>query len=785
MTTKSAHRTRASRRACAPGTNLPRRKITQALLRAIAAIALGSAATGIAAAAEEAAPVDPAAGASADLTSAPSKADKEVSSTSFDTITVTATKRSESIQKLPFSISAISDETMSNSGAQNFTDLISSVPSLGIFKTGSGRSQIILRGVNASNASEDDPQTQETVGLYVDDAPISVNGFNPEFGLFDLERVEVLRGPQGTLFGAGAMAGAIRLVTRKPVLDTVEGSVETSVGEIDHGGTSYDMRGVINVPLVANTAAMRISMYDDRFGGFIKNSTTGENNINRGDAVGGRIALRVVPTDSLTVDLSVWSHDATDHGRGLDETGDYTRAYQSPENSGQDYTLSNLTLTQELGWGSVVSVTSYLDMNVLNRWNLDKIYESTFPALGVANGPMASLADETHLNDFTQEIRAVSKDEGALKWLVGTYYHHRTRGYVNAFPDPGWDEATGLPSADFGAPPDYPFWGIQNVHIDETALFGEATYKIADFSLTAGLRAFDWKERHWQYQSGFFNGGATSNGMQRSKETGINPKFNIGYTIDENNEIYAQAAKGFRYGGVNQVIPMNLCAGELETEHLNPSTEYGSDDLWNYEVGNKSSFLDNHLTLNGSLYLIKWNNVQVRRGLNCGVNFVENAAGLTSKGAELEVSWHPIADLRLTAGGSYTHSTLDSDVPDLSAHAGDAAPYVPRISFNATAEYSFPLSDAVRGFVWGGWNHVGKRHTQFSPQNSLYREMDAYDTLGLRAGVQWDSFEASVFVKNLNDSDGVVRQVSATPFYPDGAYRITPRTIGASLRYWF
>jgi iron complex outermembrane recepter protein len=784
MKMKPATTARAGQQPVARRPIMQRRYLAHALLGALAVVAAGHSIPGNAAAAGTTA-ADPAT-AAADPQTRAAEAKPDETSNALATVVVTATKRSESIQKLPFSISAIDGKSLTNSGAENFTDLISSVPSLGIFQTGAGRSQIILRGVNAGNSSEDDPQTQETVGLYVDDSPISINGFNPEFGLFDLERVEVLRGPQGTLYGAGSMAGAIRLVTRKPEMDTVEGSVETSVADIDHGGTSYDMRAVVNVPLVANTAALRVSMYDDRFGGFIKNTTTGENNINRSDAVGGRVALRVLPTDSLTVDLSIWGHQSTDQGRGLDETGNYTRAYQSPEGSNEDYTLSNLTLTQVLGWGSIVSVTSYMDMNMVNRWNLDKIYTSTYPALGLsADGPLASLADQTHLNDFTQEVRALSNDDGALKWLGGVYYHHRTRDYLNAFPDPGWDAYTGLPSADFGAPADYPFWGIQNVHIDETALFGEATYKISDFSLTGGLRAFDWKERHWQYQSGFFNGGATSNGMQNSKETGVNPKVNIGYTIDDNNEVYAQAAKGFRYGGINQVIPLNLCGAELAAGNLNPSTDYKPDTLWNYEIGNKSSFLDNSLTLNSSLYLIKWSDVQVRRGLNCGVNYVENAAGLTSKGAELELAWRPLASLKLTAGGSYTHSTLDSDVPDLSAHAGDPSPFVPKTQFNTTAEYTFPIGTDMHAFVWGGWNYVGKRSTQFSPENSLYREMAAYNTLNLRGGVQWSTMEASLFVKNLNNSDGVIRQVSATPFYPDGAYRITPRTVGVSFRYWF
>lgn len=701
-----------------------------------------------------------------------------VQATTLDSVTVTASKRSQSIQDLNFSISAISQEELQNSGARNFTDLISAVPSLSAFQTGNGRSQLIMRGVATGASSEDDPQTQETVGLYIDESPVSVNGFNPEAGMFDLERVEVLRGPQGTLYGAGAMSGAIRMVTRKPELDTFGGDVEMGVGSINHGGTSHSLKAVVNLPVADGVAALRAAAYTDHFGGFIKNLGTGEKNINRSTVNGGRVALRVVPNDRLTIDLSGWLQKNSDHGRGLDEGG-YARTYLSPEGSNQEFNLSNLTVTGDFDWGSVVSSTSYFDMDILNRWALDKTLELFAPELHYA------LADTTRINALTQEVRAVSDNDGPLKWLVGAYYNRRTRGYTNSWPVPGWDQTTGYVSADFGAPDDHPFWGIQNVHTQETALFGEATYSWDKVDLTLGLRAFDWSMRHWQYQSGFFNGGATSNGMQRTSESGVNPKFNAGYRVNEDHLVYFQAARGFRYGGINQVIPINLCGEELEQNGLSPSESYDSDKLWNYEVGNKSAFFDNRLTVNSALYVIKWSDVQVRRGLNCGVNYRENGAGLTSKGAELEVAYRPAAGLVVKAGAAYTHATLDQDVPQLSAQQGDFAPYVPKFTFNTSAAYDFPIKEGLDGFVWGSWQYTGRRQSDFNPALSTFRRIDAYNTLNLRAGLRWEKVELSAYVNNVGDSDGVVRQVASTPFYPDGSYRITPRTVGMTMRVAF
>ncbi len=700
--------------------------------------------------------------------------------TQLDSVVITSQKRTEYQQDVPISVNVIGARQLQNLGAQNFTDLISTVPSLSSFQTGPGRSQLIIRGITTGGITEDDPQTQETVGLYVDESPISVNGFNPEYGLFDLQRVEVLRGPQGTLYGAGAMSGALKLVTRKPDLNTFGGSIEGDVGRIRSGGTSNDERAVINLPLVTNMLGVRASLFHDKFGGYIDNSTTGEKDLNHSNTQGGRLAVRYQPTDRLTVDVSYFGQATRDGGRPIDE-GDYKRAYVSPEGSNSQYQLANATVDLDVGFADLVSSSSYLKFDITNRRELDKTLQLFTQDL------QAPLADQTHLKDFTQELRLASKDDGAFRWLGGVYFNRRRRDYVNQFPVPGFDaELPMFASTQFGAPPDNPFYGYDNVDVTQEALFGEASYTFGPFTVTAGERGFHWVEDFFLFSSGFFNGGITTTGQRKTTTGGSTPKLNVTYRYDQNELLYVQAAKGFRFGGINQIVPLNLCASELAANNLAvPSGTYNPDSLWNYELGNKATLLDGRMTVNASAFLIHWKNIQASRSLNCGFSYRENAAGLTSKGVELETSVRPIRGLTLSLGGSYVDATLNSDVPDLAASKGDHAPFVPKVSVSASGEYRFPVIPGWDGFVYASYQHVGQRTTEFSPLLARYRLMDSYNVVNTRLGAQQGPVEVSLYAKNLTNSGGVLRALASTPFDAEGAYRITPRTVGVTARYTF
>lgn len=696
----------------------------------------------------------------------------------LDEVIVTAQKRSESLQRVPLSIAVLSSETFANQNLQNVTQITSSVPSVSSFDTGPGRSMIIVRGINTGALGEDDPQAQETVGLYVDETPISVNGFNPQYGLFDVERVEVLRGPQGTLYGAGAVSGAIRVVTRKPDVSEVSGEVNVGVSTTDRSGSdeNTNLQGMLNLPLVAERVALRMSGYRQENSGYIDNLTTGDKNINENTATGGRLALRAQPTDRVTIDLSASLHEFEDGARPIDEGG-FARSFRSPEDSDYSYDVYNATIDWSTDWGSFLSSTSLLKVDLTNRRALDSVLDLFSTTL------TGALADQTSVDDFTQEFRFASRADAQLSWLVGAYYNQRDRDYLNAWPVPGWDETfPDLSGPTFGAPTDHLFYAPTTIDISQWAIFGEVTYQAGPWSATIGARAFDWKEDFRLDSAGLFNGGVTTSGDREAKESGVNPKFSINYSLSDDALVYAQAAKGFRFGGVNQVVPLNVCGDELAENNLPipPPADYDPDSLWSYEIGSKNTAMDGRLSLNASAFIIKWSDVQTRRALACGFSFKQNSGEMTSQGVEFEATLRPVPALTLTLGASYVDAALDQDVPDLGALEGDEAPFVPQTFLTSSIEYQFQLLGG-NGFFWTGYRYIDDRTTEFNPAAARYRVMDSYSVVDARIGVEFGKFEVAIFGNNLSDSDGVVRALAQTAFDSEGAYRITPRTVGVTL----
>lgn len=704
----------------------------------------------------------------------------------LEEVTVTAQKRSQSMFDVPISITVLSEDYIDNLGAQDFTALIPSVPSLNAYQNGPGRTRLYIRGIANGAGNDNDTQNQETVSIYLDEVPISLGAMNPEIGLFDIERVEVLRGPQGTLYGAGSMAGTIRQVSNKPNLSEVEGKLEAGVSTIKHGSGGYTFKGLINAPLAEDKFAIRASAYYIDFGGYIDNELTGEDNINDGTSKGVKIAARWMINPDFTADFTYFYHDYSDNGRpeDLDSTPYLTRNYPSFDGYDDEMSIYNLTLNYDLGWGEIVSSTSYFDRTVVNRRSLDLLFELALPP-GITPH---ELVDTTDLNVWAEEVRLASTSDSPLQWTIGMYLDKKDTYYLNTFPVPGADEILGVPSEAFGAPTDNLFWGYDDLTVKTYAFFGEAYYTIDKFTLTAGLRYFHWKQNIEFYQSGLFNGGANSDPRPESTEDGVNPKFNVSYDVNDDMLIYVLAAKGFRYGGINGAIPESVCADELaEVEREGGDVRFfAPDSLWNYEAGTKGTAAGGSLSYSASYFYIKWNDMQTSRSFDCGFGFRENVGKATSQGIELELHAAVTENLLLGFGGAYVDSVLDENVPNLGAEKGDQVPYVPKFSFSAEADYTFPLGDQLNGVFWTNVQYIGDRHTEFNHDPTTnYRKMDAYTVFNTRFGVQWDSFEVSLYVHNLFDDGGVVRALRRPPFDPDAVIRTQPRTIGLILRKYF
>jgi outer membrane receptor protein involved in Fe transport len=710
-------------------------------------------------------------------------ASNDDSVSSLEEVIVTARKRSESMFDVPISITVVNEQLIENLGAQDFTDIVPSVASLNAYQNGPGRTRLYIRGIANGAGNDNDTQNGETVAIYLDEIPISLGAMNPELGLFDLERIEVLRGPQGTLFGAGSMAGTIRQVSNKPNLSEVEGKFEAGVSSISHGSNGYTIKGLINAPVVEEKFAIRASAYYNDFGGYLDNILTGEKDINDGTSKGAKISARGLIGENFTVDFSFFYHDYSDNGRP--EDGDATpflsRNYPSFDGYDDEMSIYNMTLNYDFGWGELVSSTSYFDRTVINRRSLDLLFELALPP-GITPH---ELVDTTDLEVFTQEIRLASTTDSPLQWTVGMYLDKKDTFYLNTFPVPGADAVLGVPSSAFGAPADNLFWGFDDLTVKTYAFFGEAYYSIDKWTITGGLRYFNWKQDIDFYQSGLFNGGANSDPRPQGKTDGVNPKLNVSYDVNDSMMVYGTISRGFRYGGINGAIPEAVCSDELdEVEREGGDVRFFEPDtLWNYEAGIKGSNSGGNISYSASYFHLKWDDMQTSRSFDCGFGFRENVGKATSNGLELELKAAVTDRWLLSFGGSYISSKLSEDVPNLGAVDGDQVPYVPKLSFSAASDYNFPLTDVLDGFVWANVEYVGDRHTEFNHDPATnYRKMDAFIIANLRLGVRWDGFDVSLYVHNLFDDDGVIRALRRPPFDPDAVIRTQPRTIGLLFR---
>lgn len=716
----------------------------------------------------------------------------------LEEVVVTARKRTENVYSVPISISVTSQDDIEKLGAHDFTDLISSIPSLGAYQNGPGRTRLSIRGINStssSNGNDNETQNQETVGIYLDEIPISMATLSPEIGLFDAQRVEVLRGPQGTLYGAGSMAGTLRIVTNKPNTEKFEGKIDLSTSQTGYAGSmNYGAKGLINIPIATGLAALRISAYNTKGAGYIDNVLTGDKDVNSNLSRGGRIALRLTPSDQFTADFSVLYHDYSDNGRpeDTDTTPLYSRDYTSFDGFDDEMYIYNMTLNYDFGGANLVSSTSMFDRSVFNRRSIDTFYG--LPGILPEGVSPFELEDLQDVNAFVQEVRLSTQTDSVLQWTVGAYFDNKTINGINSWPVPGLDagalnDPAFEPSAHWGAPPDYFLYATSRQSVKTFAFFGEAYLTWGDVTLTGGLRYFNWKQELSGADAGQLLGVATTapvtSTSPNATENGFNPKVNVAWQVAPDLLMYAQVAKGFRYGGTNTgEVPADLCGTEAAEAAASGSDPrfFRPDKLWNYEVGFKGQSADKKIGFNVAAFYIDWSDMQNSRRFECGFSFRSNVGKASSKGLELEFHVDLTNQLTWTFGGAYTDAKLDETVESLTAFIGDAIPYSPKLAFSGSLDYNWEIGSGYDGFMWVNAQYVGKRGSEFSDTNTNYRIVDDYVLANFRIGFRYGAYELSLFVNNALKSTAVLRQQRRFPFDPDAALRATPRTVGINLR---
>ncbi len=763
-----------------------------------------------------------------------------------DEIVVTATKRAQSLQDVPFSVNAQTEDDIQKTGSQNLEDVSRNVAGLAIQNLGPGQSQVGLRGVSAGQIVRDQPGVKEQVGVYLDESVISLSLFTPDLDLFDLNRVETLRGPQGTLFGSGSVGGTIRYITNQPNLDEFEGMVEGNVNFTKDGGTGYHTKLMLNAPL-GDKAAFRLAGYWTEYGGFIDALREGggvDKNVNDGDRAGFRAALRLEPTESLSITPRFVYQDVDVNGFNRQEVfnlfaNPYT-TIRTPVTFGEREQFLLLReqfrdqtsigdITVEWDWGAVdfTSITSWTNRDILVSRDASALTGSVSVDLGFPDAAVllpSNLKDRTSLETFTQEARIASDyEDSKFDWLLGVFYTDIERNYSQRLPTPGYDAYT---DAAFGAgtsvavangfPLNSPYNADLPYDFTQFAVFAEGTVHLTpQFHATAGVRYFDFKE-----ERRFTSGGLFSNGDDQTDTTqsdGFSPRFILAYDLSDAVQINAQASKGFRLGGVNDPLNLGLCDGGVpggpDAMTYGGFPTYDDETLWNYEGGIKAK--SGAFTANLAGYYTDINNLQITADAgSCSSRVVFNADAHTM-GLEAELGWEPADGLAFTVAGNWVEAEFDETrVPVGGAPGvvlagirdGNRLASVPKFQIAATASYSFPVG-SNEGYFAATFQHVGTRYTQPGDQEmnprtfahglpfggmtgaettTLDLELPSYQIFNLTAGIDFETWELLVYANNLFDENALLafdRERGGRARL--GFHTNQPRQIGITARFHF
>jgi iron complex outermembrane recepter protein len=728
-------------------------------------------------------------------------------------IVVTATKRNANLQDIPFSINAQTAADIQKSGATSIEDLSRNVAGLTIQNLGPGQSQVSIRGVSAGQIVRDQPGVKEQVGVYLDESVISLSLFTPDLDLFDLNRVETLRGPQGTLFGSGSVGGTVRYITNQPKLDKTEGSVEGNVNFVGDDFAGH-LKAAVNLP-IGDKVAIRAVGYYTNYGGFIDARREGgaiDKNVNNGSRIGGRIAVTIAPSDNVTITPRVIYQKIDTNGFNRQEVFNlYANPFTTTRppvtfNEREQFLLlregfNDKTViadnTMKFGFGGVdlTSVSSYTKRDILVSRDASALTGSVsvdlgFPAAGVLLP--SNLKDTTDVKSFTQELRLSSNGDGPFQWVLGGFYSNTDRNYAQRLPTPGYDAFTDVR---FGAgtsvavangfPLNSPYNADINYKIKQKAVFGEASYDISEkFNVTAGGRYYDFSEDRLFKSGGLFANGDNQTGT--TKSDGFTPRLLASYKATEDITLNAQASKGFRLGGINDPLNIPLCSGGatgIDALTFGNRPRYDDETLWNYELGVKSKF--SGITLNAAAFYTDITNLQVTADAgSCSSRVVFNVPKAHTQGIEFELTARPATGLELGISGSLLSAKFDSSVTTTAGvviagiRDNNRLPTVPKFQISANASYNFPVSAGAEGFVGATFQHVGNRITQPSDQEgnprtftsglafggatgtgatTLNLVLPSYQLVNLNAGVEFDGgLSVTAYVNNVLDENALL-----------------------------
>ncbi|KUR74668.1 TonB-dependent receptor [Novosphingobium sp. FSW06-99] len=720
-------------------------------------------------------------------------------------IIVTANRRNEGVQKVGGELTALSNADLERMHASTFNDFATQVPGLSFQSYNPTTNLIAIRGVASSTA-----ELGGAVSLYLDDVPIGAStqfglgsqSFN--FNLFDMDRVEVLNGPQGTLYGANALGGAIKYVTTPPKLGETSAKIELDGSATDHAGTNGAARAAINLP-IGQDLAIRLDGNVEHDTGWGHDTARGLDHLGSADVVGGRLQVLYQPDDKLEIRLSAFAQRSKANGldvgfynlsNSTPVAGAYDQQYAVNQPSITSVAVLSGTISYDLGFAKAVSVTSWqrnhgyyqTDDSVFYGVIVPiyaSVYTAYFGAPTVGASPYSLLVD-TNTSKVTQEVRLQSPSNHTVEWVAGFYYDHE---YTGELVDLLY---TASPNGQLPAPyTNYPFYGWLPSHYTEVAGFGDVTGYLGDiFDMTVGVR---YSHQSQAYGSDISwigilpvvqNGGIALDPTYSYESTSsqgvwtylFNPRLHVSKDV----MVYGKVSSGFRPGGPNFVLPASFGSTV-------PST-FQPDKLWNYEIGEKGSFFDHRLTFNIDGYDIEWTNIQTTQNVN-GINQLVNAGNARIQGVESNFVLRLVQGLSLTGAGAHTVARLTTPAPVLGlANADDRLPLSPRWNFSVGATYRFDVGQTrANASITDTWTGQRTSGYQGSATN-VYYSLPSYNTVNASVGATLASgLELSVYVRNLFNSKGQLSAVTLnnalSPLFPVPVTLAQPLTGGITLRY--
>ena len=728
--------------------------------------------------------------------------------TTLPTIVVTASRRSETLQNVAMPVSALTWHDLQRQHMQDFADYAASIPGFNVVGAGPGQTELSIRGIASGSV-----QPSASVGIYVDESPYGSSSvfaegamLTPNIDPADLERIEVLRGPQGTLYGAGALGGVIRFITIPPDTHDYAGRLQLDGTSVSGGGNSFGVHGMVNLPLVTDKLAIRANVYDRTDPGFVDDAGLGKQEVNESRVKGGRVSLLWTPTATTSLRVTALAQNLNSDGNPIVALDPDTLrpVYGSLQqriaagSGGFDgrYRLYNATFKSDFNWATLTSSSSYSTLDSLNMLDATPLFFLGPQANGQPYGTLEQ--DLAHQTKATQEFRLQSPTSQTVEWLGGVFLTHETANHPQHIYASDYLSGTAVPPPAFLFPPGFSTIGddSQPSTYDAWAVYGSVTWHITDkFDVEAGLRYSHDKQHYTQIGSGLLFGVPTSTVMldKRSSDSSTTFSFTPRYHISDKTMLYARVASGFLPGGPNVVTV--AIPGVPQT--------FSPTKLTDYELGLKTSSSDDRVLVDLSAYYIDWTKIPLITFVN-PFTFLGNGGQAQSKGVEATLAWVPARGLKLSVDAAYNDATLTRDAPYPSnGKRGDPLPYAPKFTLGLNGDYDFALGAGWNGYVGASYHFVDERSTDFAfnypipgtlPELPASPTIPGYGIINLRAGVGHGPWNISAYVKNLTNRRGIVlgstfanytaiagQPNPVTGKMEDNATIITPRMFGISV----